>query len=392
MPLLVRPAGHVDAASQGARHLQAVHHAHRAIQPAGMRLGFQVAADQQERPLPSPAADDVADAVDLGVEPGLGQPRGEPVPRLDVLRRVGRPVHPGAIGADRPQRLQVIQQPLRHRSCSWRHRHALRPDQPVRRRNEAGDLVAQRPQPSRVVQHDVRPVVQIQVHHLAIRRLALPPRRSRRAPWPAARRTPGCSICPSSGSRRIAARSPRCRPGRAGRSRSPPSRRSCRPAPAATCAFASAAWSFTIEPRLVRHRLQHLARLLLDRAVADQQGERRMRHAGLLQQRLGLGEVARRHRMVGVPVAAARRLELVRRDELAVGHHLAQRARGRSKSSSASRTSGLVSGPLFGQVDADRVVRQRRLPHQLQLRVLAHRAGVGRARAAPPCRAARLAG
>ena len=104
MPLLVRPAGDVDAAAQGARHLQAVDHAHRAIQPAGMRLGLQMAADQQERPLPSPAADDVADAVDLGVEPGLGQPGGEPVPRLDVVRRIGRAVHPGAIGADRPQR------------------------------------------------------------------------------------------------------------------------------------------------------------------------------------------------------------------------------------------------------------------------------------------------
>ena len=112
MPLLVRPAGHVDAVAQGARHLQPEHHAHRAIQPAGMRLGFQMAADQQERPLPSPAADDVADAVDLGVQPGLGQAGGEPVPRLDVLRRVGRPVHAGAVGADRPQRVQVVQQTL----------------------------------------------------------------------------------------------------------------------------------------------------------------------------------------------------------------------------------------------------------------------------------------
>ena len=264
MPLLVRPAGDVDAAAQGARHLQAVDHAHRAIQPAGMRLGLEMAADQQERPLPSPAADDVADAVDLGIQPGLGQARGEPVPRLDVVRRVGRPVHPGPVGADRPQRRAGRPANACRRFCSWsplpclaagsirpawgRSRRPCR-SAPITIARGTARCAAGRadrcPPPG-----DTPP--------------GAPPRQSRRAPWPAARRTPDCSICPSSGSRRIAARSPHCRPGRAGRSRSPPSRRSPPPGPPRPAAFASAAWSFTMKARLLRHRLEHLARLLLD--------------------------------------------------------------------------------------------------------------------------------
>ena len=65
MAFLIGPGRDIDAAAKRARDLQPVDHAQRAIQPAGMRLGLDMAAEQQLRPVAARAADDVADAVDL---------------------------------------------------------------------------------------------------------------------------------------------------------------------------------------------------------------------------------------------------------------------------------------------------------------------------------------
>jgi hypothetical protein len=86
MPLLVRPRGDIDAAAQTTRDLQPIDHAQRAIQPAGVGLRLDMAAEQQLRAVAARAANNVADAVDLGLQPGLGHPRGEPVARPHVVR------------------------------------------------------------------------------------------------------------------------------------------------------------------------------------------------------------------------------------------------------------------------------------------------------------------
>ena len=46
------------------------------------------------------AADDVADAVDDRVEPGFAHPVGEPLPRFDIDRRIGRAVDAGLVAAE----------------------------------------------------------------------------------------------------------------------------------------------------------------------------------------------------------------------------------------------------------------------------------------------------
>ena len=117
MALLIGPRRDIDAAAERARDLQAVDHAQRAIQPAGMRLRLDMAAEQQMRAVAARAADDVADAVDLRLEPGLGHPRRQPVSRLHVLGRIGRPMHAGLVFADLAQRVEIGEQPVAVDAC-----------------------------------------------------------------------------------------------------------------------------------------------------------------------------------------------------------------------------------------------------------------------------------
>ena len=112
MAFLIGPCRDVDAVPERAGNLQAVDHAQRAIQPAGVRLRLDVAAEQQVRPLAARASDDVADAVDLRIKAGLGHARRKPVPRFDILRRVGGPVHAGLVRTDLRQFAQVAEQPV----------------------------------------------------------------------------------------------------------------------------------------------------------------------------------------------------------------------------------------------------------------------------------------
>ena len=117
MPLLVRPRRDIDAAAKRARDLQPVDHTQRAIQPAGVRLRLDMAAEQQLRPVAARTADDVADAVDLRLQPGLGHPRGQPMARLHVLRRISRPMHAGLVFADLAQRVEIAKQPVAVDAC-----------------------------------------------------------------------------------------------------------------------------------------------------------------------------------------------------------------------------------------------------------------------------------
>ena len=53
------------------------------------------------------APDDIADAVDQRVEPGLAKLPSQPVPRLDIDRRIGRPVHTRLVAAEIGQPFQI---------------------------------------------------------------------------------------------------------------------------------------------------------------------------------------------------------------------------------------------------------------------------------------------
>ena len=116
MALLVGPRGDVDGEMRGlgilgqrARDLEAVDHAHHAVEPAAARLGVGVRAHQQARPALGAAADDVADAVDHRLQPRLLHAAGEPVPALDVLRRQVRAMHAGLVAAEIGDAAQVGQ-------------------------------------------------------------------------------------------------------------------------------------------------------------------------------------------------------------------------------------------------------------------------------------------
>jgi hypothetical protein len=114
MAFLVAPGRDVDAhvahfrvVAERPRRLEPVDDAERAIEPAGVVLAFDMRAGQQARPAGAAVADHGADAVDARVQPGLLEPVAEPMTRLDVLRREGRAVHAGLVGAEGRQRAQV---------------------------------------------------------------------------------------------------------------------------------------------------------------------------------------------------------------------------------------------------------------------------------------------
>src|SRR4051794_372878 len=130
MPLLVAPGRDVDAEiggrrvlGKGARGLEAVDDAERAVEPASMVLALEMRAGEHLTPRRAAEAEDAADAVDRGVEPGLGEAVGEPVPRLDVLAREGRAMHAGLVGAELRERAQVAEEAagidLRHAQAAF---------------------------------------------------------------------------------------------------------------------------------------------------------------------------------------------------------------------------------------------------------------------------------
>ena len=129
MAFLVRPGDDLDAASRivgkDARELQPIDDAERAVEPAAIGLGFAVRADQQTPLRTRIAPDHIADAVDHGVEPGLAKLVGQPMPRLDIDRRIGRAVNAGLVAAEFGKPLQIGDNAL-----SVDLRHVSRPFQP----------------------------------------------------------------------------------------------------------------------------------------------------------------------------------------------------------------------------------------------------------------------
>jgi hypothetical protein len=114
VPLLVGPRDALDAepgeagvGGESARQLQRVDDAERAVEPAALRLGLAVRADQQAPRRARRAAEYIADPVDDRFEPGLGVLLGEPVARGHVDRGIGRAVDPGLVAAELGQPLQV---------------------------------------------------------------------------------------------------------------------------------------------------------------------------------------------------------------------------------------------------------------------------------------------
>ena len=129
MAFLVRPGGSLDAEpaasrvrGKGPSQLKRVDHPERAVEPAAIRLGLAVRADQEPPLGRGIAADNVAYAVDHRVEPGLAQLPSQPMPRLDVDRRIGRPVHTGFVAAKFCELLEVGDDAL---SVNGRHILAL---------------------------------------------------------------------------------------------------------------------------------------------------------------------------------------------------------------------------------------------------------------------------
>jgi hypothetical protein len=123
---LVHPGGDVEGQvgvlrvlGQGAGRLQRVDHPQGAVEPAAARLGVRVGPHEERSPGLGRAADDVADAVDPGLESGLGHAPRQPAPRRHVRIRERRAHYPGAAGAECPQRLEVVQEALG--VDLWRH-------------------------------------------------------------------------------------------------------------------------------------------------------------------------------------------------------------------------------------------------------------------------------
>src|SRR5262249_29384639 len=77
--LLVAERDDIDAGvagrlvlAQGARGFERVDHAERTVEPAGVILAFDVRAGENLSPGRARKADHIADAIDLGIEAGLG--------------------------------------------------------------------------------------------------------------------------------------------------------------------------------------------------------------------------------------------------------------------------------------------------------------------------------
>ena len=115
--LFVDPGGDVDGEipgllrfPEGAGNLDAINHAHGAVQPTASRLGVAVRSDQQRLAGIPRSSDDVADAVDAGLETGFGHSSDQPAPRFHIHRRQRWPNDPWIVGAKGSEMAQVVDQ------------------------------------------------------------------------------------------------------------------------------------------------------------------------------------------------------------------------------------------------------------------------------------------
>src|SRR5882724_5594493 len=114
MTLLIRPCCYFNAdisrlwiGRKGARYLQSINHTHCPIEPARMVLGFKMTADQQRRTGRMRTANNIADAVELRLQPSFAHPRRQPMSRLHVLRRICRAMDASLVRADPRQAAEL---------------------------------------------------------------------------------------------------------------------------------------------------------------------------------------------------------------------------------------------------------------------------------------------
>src|SRR5689334_21998353 len=114
MPLLVAEDGDVDTEVVCSRILrngpggfQRINAAKRAIEPTRVVLAFKMRARESLGTARPALAEDVGDAVDLGIKPCLAHPGCEPLPRGDVRGGEGGAVHAGLVGAEGGEGTQV---------------------------------------------------------------------------------------------------------------------------------------------------------------------------------------------------------------------------------------------------------------------------------------------
>src|SRR5262245_42114878 len=151
---------------------------------------------------------------------------------------------------------------------------------------------------------------------------------------------------------------------------------------------------FEVEARFRRHRLHDLGDRAVLRPVHHQEVERQgCLDAGLLEQRLGLGEIALGDRKALLIIEVLRADPLVAGNELAVEHHLVQRLAVDAELEClthprilAQRIVGLRS---VAEIEHDAEEAERHRLPELELRRLAHRLDVGRQHALHDVEAAR---
>src|SRR5262245_8511942 len=124
MPLLVAEDGDVNPEvcccrilRNGPGGFQRIDAAKCPIEPTCIILAFKMRSRERLATARPAFAENVGDAVDLGIEPRLAHPGREPLPRGDVRGREGGSVHAGLVRAEASEGAQVRQDALRVDVC-----------------------------------------------------------------------------------------------------------------------------------------------------------------------------------------------------------------------------------------------------------------------------------
>jgi hypothetical protein len=77
-----------------------------------MVLRFQMAPEQQPRPSSTGTPDNVTDSIELRFQSSFTHSLNQPMARLHILRRVGRPMHAGLVPAYSSQIPKIFEKPI----------------------------------------------------------------------------------------------------------------------------------------------------------------------------------------------------------------------------------------------------------------------------------------
>src|SRR5262249_236037 len=113
-----------------ASRLESVDAAKRPVEPARMVLALQMGSRQHFGAARTASPENVGDAVNLGVEPGLPHAQDKPLACRNFLRRQRRAMPPGLVGAELRKPAQVGEDTLR---LDVRPGHPVRVQELVRR-------------------------------------------------------------------------------------------------------------------------------------------------------------------------------------------------------------------------------------------------------------------